>query len=814
MAHQVSLNIQAAPGYAYVNFKGSTYKFQITGAEGNITGLRDWSEFVLKNLEALESFQTANVKSKTNEDFEFTKIKSAQMVLQANSEIKFSDPSKAKDLPDVSIASVKYDDRITDAPTKEIAIEQNTFATIQNKITEIGTALRTYKAPYTPPQPPASGQPPQPQGSPLPAIPTAPQKEAHTPLTSDQLLSDYLNKQSVGAASNAPDVIISQFNGMQNPVATTEKQLKKDVADYIRHNTDTIVNDTADLQQMFDTLKPVFQDQNVSDATFKQMFPNAKENKKNHHLTTIQEFLANRESAARLDPKEKRMLVKAFADYIETLNPADKTCPFVFFKMAHAVMSSDTKGGLLRKTTYTKKPLNYGLVIVEKNAQGTYEIKGRWPQSGTLNPKHTAFIMHNPSGIQKYQGFDRAQINSSANDPSVSAQALPQGSPKPNYYPLAFSFDVGGSGDCAAFALQDAIFQQDKTYYTTKIQWESELKGQRIDLRHNTMEYIRANPQQFRADEYFCQFIDAFSEAIVKDPRGIESLGNLQAEKIKELNQKSKNGPDLTEAEKDWLIQIYAVYARKSGVYLDKPFFLAHALQKGKKIAVLDSNKKVIYTAPIPSAEMKKDDYLFVYYDGINHYHSINREHVELQTAIDAYNAGHKHHLARSEFFNLAQKQDLTINELHDGLGKLKRDDLQGYMYLYETASSLVQAIEANDNNTISIFKALSQSNHIQEISKRTALEARAAFFNALNANPKDQGVINARLQEMRVKDEHGWLAVGACVWERAGSPNNSGVDWGQNQVFNNHANAPTLEAVLSKILATEINNQGTLSLL
>lgn len=288
-------------------------------------------------------------------------------------------------------------------------------------------------------------------------------------------------------------------------------------------------------------------------------------------------------------------------------------------------------------------------------------------------------------------------------------QALPQTgiTARPAYYENRQDIETGGRGNCGATALADAILQKNQTYYRTKSNWNSALGEQSVAVRNNAMTFLFHHADDFTKGSLFPQVLSAINDSL--DEIRIQQLQN--AKTLTELLQKPSG--TLLPTEKKWLVQLYAVYAANEGKDLDKPFFLAHAVRTGQKIAIIQGNK-IIFTAPPAEGAMTADDYLFVHYDGSGHFRSVNRDYTETPTTtlnaiVSQYNSEHAYLFARQAFL----KSFANPRTIQAKLVELKTADPHGYLALQEIVGVDVVNAAAQGTNVPDFIMALEAATNV-----------------------------------------------------------------------------------------------------
>ncbi|MBX3719655.1 MAG: hypothetical protein KF898_08415 [Parachlamydiales bacterium] len=754
----VHLNITAAPKQ-YIWYGGERYLVQAfqkgTGAGGtdlDITDARDWTEAGLAAMKAADKvFQRNSVN--------IAEVKTVQVPLTGEVSIE---EGKTTQATNIKIGSnIQYAKTVTNKPTTPITLKPEDLQSIQDEITEIGQATATWKDPTlshqrSQQQGAATSQrtdTPPPQATPtdstasnpsttpeiqLPQLTFAPP----TPYQHDQgaALSSFLKSQQTGSATSpinthqenkpASETISAQL-AQFNPAEThTPEALHKGAASYIADHLSNFANNATDSEEMFTALKTQYDASTGNLAALKTKLKDgaARSTKLgDSEYSTLESCLANK-TASQLSPEEKLLVVKAFANSIHKTQHTDQqSYPKVYFKAMHAFYDTKKVDTTLGIFGGREEGSGKSLVIVERTATGDYKIWGRWPESGVLRPDRTAFILYNSTAAGgKYSGFSRT-TGMDARDPLQLSAPQTGITTRPAYYTDCQDIETGGSGNCGAFALADAILQKDETYYRTDSDWKAALAQQKVGIRQNAMQHLFNHADQFTTDDLFPVVLESINTSLSE----IFSQQPSNALTLRKLLDKPPGA--LTPEQKKWMVQLYAVYATNEGKDLDKPFFLAFAMSTRQKVAIIQNNR-IVFTAPLLDQAISKDDYLFVHHDGGNHFRSINRSYTATHTSpsldaiISQYNNENTYLFARKAFV----KSLAYPGTIPEKLSKLKTDDPHGYLTMQEIAGSDVVKAAAEGTDIDSFLEAVSSKDIEQEIRLHSNLQARANFLSKL----------------------------------------------------------------------------------
>ncbi len=767
----VHLNItDAGPApkvYAYWNnktYEVNVFEISSTGGERDVTHTRDWTQVandVLKYLESLE-----NATDASGERFAFAQFKTADVTL--NGPVATAATGALHANAPATVTSVKWDVTVTNNPQRTLELSTIPAAVqpqIMNTLTQLGRNLATfspYQAPAlspsitptgtnTPPSgtTPPSATPPTDTTTPLPALTFTPTPR---PAFDEQAaLTAFLNKQATGtpasainpaqtaqSATNILGAQLAQLGFNYNAV-----QLQKGAATRIaEHPTDFATQE--DIKEMFDILKGLYDQTATPDAqaALKAQLSDGASNSSKINTATYDDKLVNclaNKEAAELDSTEIPLIAKAYANLISNTQVNNtQAYPKVFFKALHAFFNAKAPEGM-RAMFFGGEEQSQGLnlVIVEETTPGNYKFWQRLPASGVIRPDRTAFVLYKSSeAAGKYSGFNRTAM--SARNPLVASQ--PQSdAPTPDYYRTQeLAVDVGARGNCGAYALADAVLQKDHTYYGSETEWKAALEIKKVDIRNEAMEHLFNQADTFAAsDELFAEVLNGINESRAD----IVTRQSANAPHMTRLLNKAAG--TLTPEEKKWLVQLYAVYAREEGNDLDKPFYLAYAMKTGQKIAIIQGNQ-IIYTAPPARDNIDFDGYLFVDYNGSNHFRSVNRERStqadpatlagegrhSLADIIADYNQNNAYLFSRREF--LASLT--TPNTVQAKLALLKATDPHGYLVVQSVAGSeLTDDVSAGTGDVNTLITAIINVQTIEpEMNRRTDLKARVDFFKVL----------------------------------------------------------------------------------
>jgi len=179
----------------------------------------------------------------------------------------------------------------------------------------------------------------------------------------------------------------------------------------------------------------------------------------------------------------------------------------------------------------------------------------------------------------------RAQSTQSIPQTATTAQAFYTDMQK------SWHYNVGGKGNCAAYALADAIFQQAYKFYSDKTSWGAALEESQIDLRQKITNYMLEHPDKFIEDSPIGEISGALKEAKRTDKTVLQTT--LQTEGFQALEtlltKSSLETEELEPEDKKQLVSLYAKYIREGGTYLDGPFWLAAATCLTKQIVVFET---------------------------------------------------------------------------------------------------------------------------------------------------------------------------------------------------------------------------------
>ncbi len=155
--------------------------------------------------------------------------------------------------------------------------------------------------------------------------------------------------------------------------------------------------------------------------------------------------------------------------------------------------------------------------------------------------------------------------------------------------------DVPGDGNCAAyaFAADEVPRKTPSGRFLDRQGWMEQVKTHGRNLREQAARYIIDNPENFLIPARFNSILDSLNEADTTDANHQEipnRLTKLPQQRYTQIHELLNKIQPLSRNEKIELIKAYGEYIRIDKEYLDKPFFDAMALVKGKKIAILEDN--------------------------------------------------------------------------------------------------------------------------------------------------------------------------------------------------------------------------------
>ncbi|MBS0652860.1 MAG: hypothetical protein JSR39_04945 [Verrucomicrobia bacterium] len=773
----VSLRLtQAGPQKQYFTYKGKTYMVQAMQKNAStgqfttdITPDRDWTEAGKHAMEAADKvFQKENVK--------LAEVKTIHVPLTGT--VNLSSTPSATALPPVNIGDqISWSRTVTNTPEETpIDITLETRALIQAEISKISNETAQWRDPtklytqtdqsgsaastrtQTPPQSTPT-EPPSASDStatiPLPPLTfTGPAPYTHD---REAALSSFLKSQQTGGAASsinshqqhlpATAAISAQLAQFNPAVNHTPEDLHKGASKRISEHISDFANDPTDSAEMFTALQTLYSAPTSTPERIKELLEKksgfAWPNKINDQdYRTLQQCLANK-NASELSSEDRIIVAKAFANLIHNTPHTDtQSYPKVYFKAMHAFYDKEKVGGYVGGFGGTEQGSGKSLVIVERTDTGDYKIWGRWPDSGILRPDQTAFVLYDSNATGgKFSGFSRT-TGMDARDPLEPARPQTGVTARPSYYTDTDEqgIETGGEGNCGALALADAILQKLETYFRTKSDWEASLKQQKVGIRNNAMRHLFERADNFTTDQLFPEVLSS----IIDSKNDIFLQQRPHAATLRALLDKPPG--TLLPAEKKWLVQLYAVYAANEGKDLDKPFFLAHAALTGQKIAIIQDNK-IVFTAPPAREAITADDYLFVHYNGSNHFKSVNRNYTatvtlpSLNDIVSQYNSENAYLYVRSTFLNSFSNPSTIPEKLAD----LKAADPHGYLTLQQIASATVVDRAAEGHAVEDFITALEAATDVEsghpvelaaaielQIKTNTALEARAKFLKAL----------------------------------------------------------------------------------
>ncbi|MBS0607213.1 MAG: hypothetical protein JSR57_09700 [Verrucomicrobia bacterium] len=807
----VHLNITAAPPQ-YVWFKNERYLVQAfqrnpTGGDLDITNSRDWTQAGLAAMEAADKVFTAQGKN-------FAEAKTVQVPLTG--ELSISETATT-DATQIRIGNqIKFARTVTNAPTESITIRPEDQPTIQQEITRIGQETATWKA-----VPTSTSQRPQQQGAATsqrtdttasPSSPqTPPDASTTTPLPqlsftapslythNEQDSFDGFLRNRAGALSatqaNPAATISLQIGALTPAIVKTEAELLQELTQYVQ--TDALNQDNpykfepSDIEEIFTFLATRF----ANDSRALNLGLDAGED------TQLQRILQN--SQAPSTEADKKILLKAFGLFCQINHGAETDRPQAFFKAMHAILNREPKNVVMRQFArstydYSTDPSTQKQIVLVSEQDGKYKIDQRWPATGAIDPSKTLFILKAVGG---YQGFNRTALNSITQNPLLPPQSQTTTRVRPAYLTTDLHYDAGGGGDCGAKAIAAAILEKDGTYYEHQYAWRSAVNDKSAAIRRETMQYMYAHPEEFLEDSRFDQFTNAYKE---DGARGIKQhlrAGPIRS-KLEELLAREKTA--LSPDDKKWMVQLYATIASQEGVWLDKPFFLGYAVKYNQPVAMILNYARatgvpetLVYA---PSQRLiNKDEFLFVSYNGSDHFQPMYRSHTDLQGFIDRSNTEKQNIVSRHEFLETLQtisSSTATVIspsdtlKLQQKLTQLKTNDPHAYLTLRSLVAEDVFTRLENGTDIAGFLDALPHGLVVAEaaaglenqssksisarltarINSHTDLQARANFFktlaeakNASNPGPIPV-LLNQNLKEaldnLKTDDTEGYLAL------------------------------------------------------
>ncbi len=805
---------QARPQQQYFTYNGETFMVQAIRRsatktdfdEEDITHLRDWTKVGRHAMEAAEAAFNRTLATTDS----FAQVKTVHVPLTGGIVTSSTDDSATGVPVDIG-KEIKYSRAVTDAPEQKIIMDTATRAHVESQIKLIGLEASQWKEPIhlsqrtaqtnsarpadsNTPTPPTITTPPSADTTaPIPLSPltfTAPAAYVHNEKTA---LSDFLKSQQTGTASsplnpaqlNQPaSIAISAQLAQFNPAVThNPEELHKGAARFIAKHLSDFANNATDCEEMFTTLKARYDAPTSTPAGLKAELRDGASSKtkiKDRDYSILENCLANK-TAAELTPDEKLLVAKAFTNSIhKTLYTDCRTYPKVYFKAIQAFFSQEKVGSIFG--FFGKEQINgKGLLIVEETPTGEYKTWKRWPDSDPIRPDRTAFLLYKPTESNgKFSGFSRT-TGIDARNPLVEPRPQTGASTRPAYYTDRQDIETGGGGNCGAFALADARLQKDQIYYRSESDWKAALEQQRVTIRSSAMSFLFEQAHQFTTDRLFPQILSA-----IHDSR--QEIATQQHQHDATLTALlDKSAGTLLQTEKEWLVQLYAIHANSEGKDLDKPFFLAHAMRAGEKIAIIQEHE-IIFTAPPADEPIDVNDYLFIHYNGFDHFKSVNRNYTPTETApalndiVSYYNSENAYLFARHTFLNSLSNP----STVQASLVALKTADLHGYLALEEMVGTHLLNNAATGTGVSEFLIALKRATSMErghleklaaviehEIATRQHLQSRADFLSKMiqifEAQPPLAAEMKlweyrAALKRLKKGDTAGYLAARECL--------------------------------------------------
>ncbi len=211
-----------------------------------------------------------------------------------------------------------------------------------------------------------------------------------------------------------------------------------------------------------------------------------------------------------------------------------------------------------------------------------------------------------------------AKVSQTAKKQPVSAQKKEAVTKVPQVIVQARDHrSVGGAGKCADYSMRDQLAQMRKTVSLE-------------DLRKAAGGYLEDNKSAIAQD---VEWMDEIRTALKDAP---DRPSNIKVGEIDDMN------PEL-------LVSAYAKYIQRSNTWWDSAAFRAlvanrNRVMRGMQIAVMqDSGQGKYRISQYPGNEMlNPEKCLFIWYNQSrrslgNHYHSFNRDSVNLQTAVEEH---------------------------------------------------------------------------------------------------------------------------------------------------------------------------------
>jgi hypothetical protein len=192
-----------------------------------------------------------------------------------------------------------------------------------------------------------------------------------------------------------------------------------------------------------------------------------------------------------------------------------------------------------------------------------------------------------------------------------------------------FILDAGGGGDCAAHALAHQLSQKGERAFTHG------------NLRKAGSDYLSVHASVLARDpEWMAMVVSSLNEALIDTRR----LPDNEIATGREIERILAQHPAIKQqADKIKIIQYYAKYTAREGVWLDKPFFAALSKHLHMPIAIVKhdpTNRTFPYVLEEnwPHEPIDPDKCLFIYYNASSripnvrgyHFQSINRDRIDL----------------------------------------------------------------------------------------------------------------------------------------------------------------------------------------
>ncbi len=341
-----------------------------------------------------------------------------------------------------------------------------------------------------------------------------------------------------------------------------------------------------------------------------------------------------------------------------------------------------------------------------------------------------------------------------------------------------FAIENGGAGDCAARALAGARMLNQGAWIADDTTRQALHKAEGFQIRREVTEHMHAHPKEYFGD--MIRFQHALSAAIAKG----HSIFTNEADQEKLTLLLGKSPATLIEKEKTFLVQTYAAYASKPGVWLDGPFFLGYAKKYGADIAIvtesadryrIDSSfRKDAKERPIPKDGKGT---LFIYFNGSNHYQTFNivrskitsQKSARLSQIVQDCNDSEKPQRVRRTFLSELSKRTVDRAKLSNALHQLKRVDKQGYLTLTQLAKDELRACFTNSRSISKLVTKLttelgasSNADLAIKLEARITssyhLQSRAGFYRAFNE--RDETKLHGKVLDLKSEDPELYLTL------------------------------------------------------